>query len=300
MFGSLPRTVLRAICRVVPQERGKFRILNELYFGGVAPKQVLWVTDTLRYNLRMRLNIAEFLQAHLYLFGSYELPTVRFIRSYLRTGDVAIDIGAQIGYLTLIMATSAGGATHVLSFEPEAVNIQRFQENILLNSISNVQLFPMAVSNFSGTLKLYLSTDHNSGTHSTIANDPNVGSAFEEVATTTIDAVVANNAIEAIRLIKIDVEGAELEVVQGAVQTMQSLHPTFIIELSEKIQVSRNFSTTKFKSMMASSGYDAYTISNSGKLVPSLPETTHMMDNLVFVHSKRANEIAHLIVAHRA
>ncbi len=292
MLKKLTRSALKFACRRFPQERGKFRILNEIYFGKLAPKHDLWLVDELHLGLKMRLNISEFLQAHLYLFGSYELPTVRFIRRYLREGSVAMDVGAQIGYLTLVMATAANRNTRVISFEPEKVNLERFNENMSLNSVTNVELRRQAVTDSPGTIRLYLSTDHNSGTHSTIANDPNVGTDFEEVPATTIDEASKSIGLERLDLVKIDVEGAEYEVVQGAQGSIASFKPTFIIELSEGIQNSRGFSTIRFKQMMLDYGYQPYLISDKGLLVDTPIEQPHAMDNVVFVHNDRIRSVA--------
>ena len=279
--------ILKLICRFFPQAHGKFRILNDVYFGRLAPKQDTWVVEKLRNNLQMNLNIAEFLQAHLFLFGSYELPTVKFLERTLKPDYVCFDVGAQIGYLSLVMANAAQRRTRVVAFEPEELNTQRFASNMALNNITNVELVKKAVSNTSGVLKLYLSNDNNAGTHSTIANDPNVGTAFEEVAAVALDEIVEQLKLGRLDMIKIDVEGAELEVIQGAKNVLSKFRPTCIIELSENIQKSRGFSTTQFKKLMSEYGYHSFVILDNGSLSPVETDTVHAMDNVVFVHRDR-------------
>jgi len=266
MLKQTARSFFKTLSRLFPRERGKFRLLNEIYFKFLSPKGEKWITSSLSYGLRMKINIAEFLQAHLYLFGSYELPTVKFIRSFLSQGGTALDIGAQIGYLTLVCATAGERKTRVFSFEPEPVNIGQFQTNVGLNNLNNVTLVPKAVSSQPGVIKLYLSNDFNSGTHSTIADDPNVSSQFVEVPCITLDDFVSENDLRTVDLIKIDVEGAELEVIQGAANILQSKYPTLIIELSEGIQASRGYSTPAFNQMMSDFGYSPYLISDNGTL----------------------------------
>lgn len=248
----------------------------------------------------MELDISEFLQAHLYLFGSYELPTVRFIRKLLSKGGTAVDVGAQIGYLTLVMAMSGEKSATVYSFEPEPENIRRFNRNIHLNTISNVTLIQKAVSNTNSPIKLYLSADHNAGTHSTIASDPNVSSQYIEIPAVTLDTVVSEHNITELSLVKIDVEGAELEVIQGAQNTIQELQPTFIIELSEVMQQSRGFSSPKFKQMMKEFNYSPFEILDNGQLLQISLEKTHAMDNIVFIHKNRLDTLHYLISPLRA
>lgn len=293
---AVPARLLKTVTRLFPIERGKFRILNEIYFKLLSPQSQCFIVSTLRYGIKMRLDISEFLQAHLYLFGSYELPTVRFIRSIMRSGDVAIDVGAQIGYLTLAMATSSNGNVRVISFEPEATNIQRLKTNLSLNPGLDVAIVEKAASNVNGMLRLFLSHDHNSGTHSTIPNGVNVSSDFVEIPSVTLDTYVAQNGISSIRLIKIDVEGGELEVIQGAAGLLQKHRPILVMEMSDALQAARGFSTPEFKKLLADQNYSSFTISANGMLVTSSLNATHTMDNVVFIHSDHLDEMTPFIV----
>ncbi len=232
----------------------------------------------------MNLDISEFLQAHLYLYGSYELPSVRFIRRVVKPGDVVVDVGAQIGYITLAMATLAPGKVTVHAFEPEPLNIQRLRHNIALNPGVDVRVVEKAVSDSNGAIRLYLSKDHNAGTHSTISGGTNVSDDYVEIPAVTLDTYVRDQNITALRLVKIDVEGGEYEVIKGAHETLASLRPIVLMELSDALQESRGFSTVEFKKLMKQFGYSAYTIADNGGLVPSIDDQRHAMDNVVFLH----------------
>ena len=284
MLTELGRFVLRAACRSYPRERGKFKILNEIYFKYLAPQAHHRVKTSLSYDITMELDISEFLQAHLYLYGSYELPTVKLIRRLLSDNDVSIDVGAQIGYLSLVMGTAAKQSTKVYSFEPEGANIVRFNTNIALNNLKNVELIRNAVSNFDGTLKLYMSKDHNAGTHSTVFNEATVSHDFVEVPAITLDHFVSSRNISKLRLLKIDVEGGELEVIQGAMNTLKTLKPVVIMEMCDAIQEARGFSTREFKTMMLENGFVAHKILDDGEITPVTLDALHPMDNLAFVH----------------
>lgn len=287
--------LLKSLTRLFPIERGKFRILTEIYFQYVAPKKQTFVLAKLRYGIQMRLDITEFLQAHLYLFGSYELPTVRFIRSVLRSGDTALDIGAQIGYLSLAMATSPVKQLRIVSFEPESHNIERLRTNVALNPGVNVTIVEKAASNVNGMLRLYLSHDHNSGTHSTIANGINVSSDFVEIPSVTLDTYASENDIPNLRLMKIDVEGGELEVIKGASRVLRELRPIIVMEMSDALQAARGFTTPEFKKMLAADGYRSFTINDSGTLKPSDVNATHAMENVVFLHESQIDEMDKII-----
>jgi FkbM family methyltransferase len=282
----MPRSVLKFFTRMFPIERGKFKILNSAYFPFFAPDQSTLVVSKISSGAKMSLDISEFLQSHIYLFGSYELPTIRFLRSMLTSNSVCFDIGAQIGYISIEMALIAKeGVVH--AFEPEATNVNRLTNNIRLNHFTNINIIPRAVSNYSGTLKLYLSSDHNSGTHSTVPTVTNVSEQFVEIPCITLDEYVTQNSITRLDVIKIDVEGGELEVIQGACETLKSLKPTIIMEMADSLQESRNFSSKKFKILLSEFGYSAYTLSHSGRLIPSAFDAAHAMENVVFVHKAK-------------
>lgn len=283
-MSTLSARLLQLATRLYPIERGKFKILNSIYFRHVAPQQSTTLVSTLRYGIRMNLDISEFLQAHLFLYGSYELPSVRFIRRVIAPGDTVADVGAQIGYITLAMATLAPGKITVHAFEPEPLNIQRLRNNIALNPGVDVRIVEKAVSDADGAIRLYLSKDHNAGTHSTISGGSNVSDDFVEIPAVTLDHYVQEQRISALRLIKIDVEGGEYEVIKGATHTLTTLRPIVLMELSDALQESRGFSTVEFKRLMKQLEYSAYTIADDGSLVPSTIEQRHAMDNVVFLH----------------
>lgn len=285
-LGSLLRLVLRSY----PLERGKFRILSSVFLAHLAPQPGRRVVTKLRYGLRMRIDPSEFLQAHLYLFGSYELPTIRFLRSFLSPGAVCMDIGAQMGYLSLAMATSANRRTVVHAFEPEDHNASRFLDNMALNSISNVYLHREAVSNVEGSLQLFLSKTSNAGTHSTLFNERTVTAESIRIPATTLDAFVRTQGLERVDLIKIDVEGAEFEVLQGADHVLRQYRPHVILELCDILQEERGLSSRQVKEFMAERGYAAFALADDGTPLPITLDTPHGNDNVLFIPHTGASQ----------
>ncbi len=256
-----------------------------LYFPYLAPTSSSLLVSTLRYGIKMRLDITEYLQAHLYVFGDYELPTIRFLRSVLRPSAVCLDVGAQMGYLTLAMATAADRSTIVHSFEPEGNNAKRFRENIQLNGLTNVTLHQTAVSTVDGALKLYLSNDRNAGTHSTVYIESNVSTEFVEIPSVRLDTFANSQNLSSIDMIKIDVEGAEIDVINGAIGVLAHHKPIVITELSDHLQQARGQTCTEFKELMQKYGYTPYSINDNGTLRSCPMQAPHVNDNIVFVHT---------------
>lgn len=280
---SLLGSLLRLVLRLYPIERGKFRILSDIYLPMLAPTPGRTKVVALRYGLRMKIDPSEFLQAHLYLFGSYELPTIRHIRSFLTPGAVCVDVGAQMGYLSLAMATCAGRKSVVHAFEPEGSNAARFMENMALNNIQNVHLHREAISNVEGMLQLFLSKTANAGTHSTLYNESTVTESSIQIPATTLDAFARANDLQRLDLIKVDVEGAELEVLQGADTVLRAYRPRVILELCDQLQIGRGLSSRKIKEFMVERGYLPYAIADDGTPVPSGLDDPHINDNILFI-----------------
>lgn len=288
---SWMRSLAVSLFRLYPREHGKYTILTKVFnrlFADTQPQSVIFRT---RHSFILEADLSEFLQSWIYVFGAYELPTVRFIRSYLKAGDVAVDVGAQIGYLTLVMATADGGTTSVYSFEPEKNNIARFLRNMELNNLKNVTLLPKAASEHPGTIRLYLSADANAGTHSTVFVEGNVSERFIEIPCTTIDLEMDQQQVNRLDLMKIDVEGGEIDVLHGASETLQRFHPVVIAELSDVLQQARGTTCKEFKQKMVELGFNSYTINEDGSLVPSALDAPHPMDNVVFVTADRLSRV---------
>ncbi len=134
-----------------------------------------------------------------------------------------IDIGANVGKYSIILAKNPN--IKVIAFEPDPYNLEALKFNIVLNN-SPVVIKDIALSNKKGTASFFLNPD-NQGNSSLL----NSGQKGEEifVKTDTLDNVLKDNK-ERISLIKIDVEGFEAEVLQGARETIRKFHPKIIFE----------------------------------------------------------------------
>jgi len=145
--------------------------------------------------------------------GKYEQQTTQVFEEAAKPGMVVLDIGAHVGYYSLLAARIVGPEGRVYSFEPEPQNYSLLVKNIDRNGYENITPVNAAVSNQMGVATLNLSTLDN-GRHSLFVSNPSQSST-ETVNTTTIDAFLENSASPNVGLIKIDVEGAELAVLDG-------------------------------------------------------------------------------------
>lgn len=181
----------------------------------------LWRRETLETRHGFRLQIPKRhrspLVPRLVIDGEYEPAESRVVRSLLQPGDLAFDVGANIGYMTCLMAgavgaVGAGAAGRVHAFEPEPRNYEILCANLRLNGYGCVEPRRLALSNRQGSAPLLLST-RNHADHTLVEV---AGRDAAEVPVTTFDAYhAAHCAGRTVSLVKIDVQGHELEVLEG-------------------------------------------------------------------------------------
>lgn len=135
-----------------------------------------------------------------------------FLMEHIRTGDVILDIGANIGYYTLLFARAVGPNGHVFAFEPDPSNLQLLQRNISNNGYGNVTICPVAVSDTCGPHRLYKSRTHG-GTHRIYTSTACAG--YIEINSTSLDKWYESYGGR-ISLIKMDIEGAEPLAIRSA------------------------------------------------------------------------------------
>jgi FkbM family methyltransferase len=157
-----------------------------------------------------------------YWRGGYEPAVARAMTQSLRPGRTFWDVGAHIGYTSLIGCRLVGPTGHVHAFEPMQSNLERLTEAARLNPVPNLTIHRVAVSNTDAPRLLH--QGESTGMWSLVSGD----SAGVWVRCVTLDQILASHG--APDLVKIDVEGAELLVLAGADRLLRQ-HPTLIMEL---------------------------------------------------------------------
>jgi FkbM family methyltransferase len=147
------------------------------------------------------------------VLGWHEMKTTELFIKLVGLGSTVIDVGANIGYFTLLAAKLVGNNGIVISFEPEPTSFSLLTKSVGMNNFDNVTLAQKCISNIDGQQLLHLSPNHNKGLHS-IARD--LGGSSILVPSARLDTIANTFGIGSIDLLKIDVEGAEPEVLEGA------------------------------------------------------------------------------------
>jgi FkbM family methyltransferase len=161
--------------------------------------------------------------------GTYEDEINKLIRISLKPGNIALDIGANIGLQSIRMSQCTGAEGKVYAFEPLAHLQEKFSNNIKLNKANNIKLFPFALANEESTADFKISKNTwNQGTFSIGNNDggPDTQCVIIKIA----DNVPEIKELSRLDLVKIDVEGFEYQVLQGLKQTIDKYKPRIIFE----------------------------------------------------------------------
>jgi len=145
------------------------------------------------------------------LAGGWEALTTEMFKKVVKEGDVVVDLGANIGYYTLLAARLVGRRGKVYAFEPEPTNYSLLLKNIELNGYDNVVATQKAVSDAGGKVRLFVDNE-DTGAHSIY--QPEEEKEFVEVEAVTLDDFFKDKDYP-INVIKMDVEGAEMAALSG-------------------------------------------------------------------------------------
>ncbi len=161
------------------------------------------------------------------LSGRYEPEVVAVFRDVLRPGMSVLDIGANIGFFTLLAAHLTGSAGQVFAVEPNAANVRLIEASRLLNGFAHVTVCQAAAAERTG-IKV-LNTFHSNGTTADPSGDPERLWDATTVACLRLDDVLPDHPVH---LVKIDVEGAEYTALRGCERTLRQWRPVIVSEFS--------------------------------------------------------------------
>jgi FkbM family methyltransferase len=197
--------------------------------------------------------------------GEYEPMSAQLWQTLARTASTIVDVGAYTGFYALLAARSAPEA-RIVAVEPLARNFARLEENVRLNGVTNVELVAAALSDVEREADIAIFTEAaflTSG--ASLAPSEQRAVRSERVSCHTLDALLASRNVPPPGLVKIDVEGWELEVLRGMGGTLAGAHPDLLIE------VLPDAPTAVLGALLETHGYRFYAISEPELEVSPLP-----------------------------
>lgn len=182
--------------------------------------------------------------------GSYEFPKQKTFINEIKEGDIVFDIGAHVGFYTLLSSQLVGEQGQVVSFEPFPPNLRYLKRHIQLNKLKNVRVVEKAVSNHSGTMTFEIGPSSSMGHLTEQSSDKSI-----EVETIVLDEFVRKTNLPVPNLMKIDIEGAEFDCLVGARELLQN-HPIKIFLATHGADVH-----SKCLSFLNELGYEIHSLS---------------------------------------
>lgn len=194
----------------------------------------------------------------------YESP-LTYLDRFLKPGQVFIDGGANFGIYTVAASKIVDDSGLVLSFEPSVESFPVLERNVEINQFHNVKLFKSALSSEEGTSRLY-HIDNAPNSYS-LNSDSKSDTTFEEVTTKTLDDIMLREGIEKIDFLKLDVEGAEEEVLRGASSVLIQSKPKVLFEMGSRNSSNIAGDPQGAWNYLQQFGYNFFKIQNNGELL---------------------------------
>lgn len=224
---------------------------NKSFSGGI-----VWLTDE---DIAVYTTADNFIEQTILTTGTYEDEINKPIRLSLKPGNVAIDIGGNIGLQSLRMSQCVGPQGVVIAFEPLAYLRNKFNRNMALNKVSNVKLMPYALSDQESSAEFKINPNTwNQGAFSIAGKDE--GTEVQKVDIKVGDDLSEIQALDRLDLVKIDVEGFEFQVMKGLQSTLEKFRPRIIFEYDMKYWPANGQSITECFDFLRKLDYEVYQV----------------------------------------
>lgn len=188
--------------------------------------------------------------------GQYESTEFEILEALLRPGMTVLDVGANNGTYSCIASGLVGTEGRVISFEPVPANLALLNESLSLNlpGTSNVTVVEAAAGSTTETVRIYLQAG-NSGTHSAGAESD----TWVDAEGVRLDDVAAEQGVDRVDLLKVDVEGFEPHVLAGAADLLEAFSPVILCEFDREMVAAVDVGPADFAALLAAHG-DLYLI----------------------------------------
>ena len=210
----------------------------------------------------------------------------------LQPGDAAVDGGANVGFLTLMMSRLVGETGHVYAFEPGGNNLPKLAANLKLNDIDNVTVIDKPLAAVANVVTALHEHDH-PGYNSLWPDLSKEVTAKRAVTATTLDMQLLGRPAPA--LIKLDIEGAELSALQGAGTWLIWQKPIIIAEMNEAAFARAGVTLEEFRQFLFDLGYHAFGLYEDGNLPCFIPHKvkiapTKLNANVMFTQIEKVEK----------
>ena len=230
--------------RVLGQKEGISGLFLEILNQGLKPLLMLYESVVWRWNRargRTCFNVHgdaftvlpgdHGISRELSVYQIHEPLTTELVKRFLKPGMNVVDIGGNLGYYALLEAQMVGDTGRVIAIEPVAANFAQLSKNVAANGYCNITLENVAIGTTNGSAPMYLSKKSNwHSLHPTPWETREV-----TVRVSTLDSLLARLELPSVDLIRMDLEGYEIEVIRGMKSTIKKYRPRLLIELHPQL-----------------------------------------------------------------
>lgn len=241
------------------------------HFRKVCVKDELVVAT--REGFKMAASPHDYASYGIYFYGEYDSVMSNMLKSHIREGGTCWDVGTERGWFSLLMAQLVGPNGRVDAFEAYAPNFKKLSANIALNNFHWIHPYNVGVSRQSGLMWFMPPSDSITHHVGYLADCGGVGYLTDhaqqgtlEVKTITLDDHAELTGISGLDFIKIDVEGAELDALQGGRLTIERFRPKMAIEYNRATALRSGTSIKEVDDLLDDLGYDRFILREHGGL----------------------------------
>lgn len=264
---NLPKSILRRLFR---HAKTKIRVSD---FDG---------------NLTMNLLLSEHMQRRIFWMGCYSQDIAQLLNQLIKPGMVILDVGANIGEITLLTAQRVGPEGRVFSFEPMDGISRKLEWHAKINQLHQISIQKIALGDrIADNIPIYLSCgqvveDEHDGLGSLYGGEQGQN-PVQHIAMTTLDEWQSKQHLERIDLIKIDIEGAELACLKGAKKSIQKYKPKIIIEIQDFSSARAGYKSSDILAFLSELNYVFHHIGKGGALTPLTKNSLQDFQNVLCI-----------------
>src|ERR1700737_4261928 len=182
-----------------------------------------------RRGIFYELDRTDLVECEIY-YKTYEPWETLAIDKLVGKGSVCLDVGANVGYYTLLLSSLSGNSGQVHAFEPSDATFAKLHRNVQLNSANNVHLHKLALSRKTGNSSLVTPAKNAGGAR--LTNE--LGFPNTTISVSTLDHFAHSENLERLDFIKADIEGSEFGLLEGGINTIQRFRPKMLIEINPR------------------------------------------------------------------
>lgn len=244
------------------------------------PRLITWTNG-----LKFRIYPGNEMYRAIFVRGMYDPNSAVVVGALLGKGGVFVDVGANMGYFSLLMSKIVGENGRILAIEPSNRDFSRLIDNVQVNNLNNlISTYKIAISNKQSTVKLHIACEERSALNT-------IGKEFsckgiekkriENVDAITLDKFISDKHLDGIDVLKIDVEGSEAFALEGASKTIAKFRPALMLGLNRDSLALCGSTVQKLEQQLKSMKYVVYEIVET-----PIFELKKVERDLLSVHSK--------------